>query len=173
MKSSRLGRIALLAIGELARQIGDVERALAPGQVARLARRLARRRRLDHLGDDRAWRRPDAPRTIASSLSATMPSTTGRTSEETSLSLVCEENFGSGTLTESTQVRPSRSRRRSASTFSFLAMPLSFGVAVDLARQRRAEAGEMRAAVALRDVVGEAQHRSRDSCRSTASRPRR
>src|SRR5437660_4160187 len=37
-----LGRIALLTIGELARQVGDVERALAPGQVTRLARRLAR-----------------------------------------------------------------------------------------------------------------------------------
>ena len=47
-----LGRVALLAVGELARQIGDVERPLAPGQVARLARRLARRRRLDDLGDD-------------------------------------------------------------------------------------------------------------------------
>ena len=33
-------------------------------------------------------------------------STTGRTSEETSLSLVCEENFGSGTFTESTAVKP-------------------------------------------------------------------
>src|SRR6266480_8018170 len=31
-----LGRIALLAIGELARQVGDVERTLAPRQVARL-----------------------------------------------------------------------------------------------------------------------------------------
>src|SRR5207237_8593749 len=47
-----LGRVPFLAVGELARQIGDVERTLAPGQVARLARRLARRRRLDDLGDD-------------------------------------------------------------------------------------------------------------------------
>src|SRR6202011_5709412 len=36
-------RVALLAVGQLARQVGEVERALAPGQVARLARRLARR----------------------------------------------------------------------------------------------------------------------------------
>ena len=47
-----LGRIALLAIGELAGQVGDVERALAARQFARLARRLARRGRLDHLADD-------------------------------------------------------------------------------------------------------------------------
>ncbi len=30
------------------------------------------------------------------------------TSEDTSLSLVCEENFGSGSFTDSTAVRPSR-----------------------------------------------------------------
>ena len=46
--------IALLAIGQLARQICDVERALAAGQLARLARRLARLRRLHHLADDGA-----------------------------------------------------------------------------------------------------------------------
>ena len=46
-------------------------------------------------------------------------------------------------------------------------------VLVDDAGQRRAEAGEMRAAVALRDVVGEAAARSRGSCRSTTAPPRR
>ena len=50
-------------------------------------------------------------------------STTGRTSEETSLSLVWLENFGSGTLTESTQVSPSRASSPVSATFSFLAMP--------------------------------------------------
>ena len=49
-----LGRVALLAVGELAGQVGDVERALAPRQFAGLARRLARLRRLDHLADDDA-----------------------------------------------------------------------------------------------------------------------
>ncbi len=52
-----------------------------------------------------------------------MLSTTGRTSEDTSLSLVWLENFGSGTLTESTQVRPSRASSPVSATFSFLAMP--------------------------------------------------
>ena len=52
-----------------------------------------------------------------------MLSTTGRTSEETSLSLVWLENFGSGTLTESTQVSPSRASSPVSATFSFLAMP--------------------------------------------------
>src|SRR3546814_18698455 len=50
-------------------------------------------------------------------------STTGLTSDETSLSLVCDENFGSGTLTESTQVRPSRASSPDRLTFFFLAMP--------------------------------------------------
>jgi hypothetical protein len=49
------------------------------------------------------------------------PSTTGRTSEETSFSLVWDENFGSGTFTDSTQVRPSRASSPVIVTFSFLA----------------------------------------------------
>jgi hypothetical protein len=52
-------------------------------------------------------------------------STTGRTSDETSLSLVCDENLGSGTFTESTQVKASRASSPVSATFSFLAMPLS------------------------------------------------
>ena len=51
------------------------------------------------------------------------PSTTGRTSEETSLSLVWLENFGSGTLTESTHESPSRASSPVSATFSFLAIP--------------------------------------------------
>ena len=47
----RFGRIALLAIGELAGQRGDAERALAR-HFARLAGGLAGRRRLDHFADD-------------------------------------------------------------------------------------------------------------------------
>ncbi len=61
----------------------------------------------------------------SASFSFTRLSTAGRTSEETSLSLVWEENFGSGTLTESTQVRPSRASSPVKLTFSFLAIPLS------------------------------------------------
>ena len=117
-----LGRVALLAVGELAGQRGDVERALAPRQLARLARRLARGGRLDHLADDRLGLRRMLLEPGAEPL-VDRPSTTGRTSEETSLSLVCEENFGSGTLTESTAVSPSRQSSPVSATFSFLAMP--------------------------------------------------
>ena len=155
-----LGGIALLAIGELAGQGGDVERALAARQFARLAGGFARRGRLDDLADDGLARFAGmllepcraAPR------SATF-STTGRTSDETSLSLVCDENFGSGTLTDRTagQALAAIVAGR-ASTFSFFVRPDAFAVARHLARQRGAEAGQMGAAVALRNVVGEAQH---------------
>ena len=74
------------------------------------------------------------------------------------MSLVCEENFGSGTFTDSTAVSPSRQSSPVSATFSFLLVPGVLGILRDLARQRAAEAGEMGAAVALRDVVGEAEH---------------
>ena len=85
-------------------------------------------------------------------------STTGRTSEETSLSLVCEENFGSGTLQDRTAVRPSRQSSPVSATFSFCAAAALLGIAGDLAGQRAAKAGKVGAAVALRDGVGEAEH---------------
>ena len=74
------------------------------------------------------------------------------------MSLVCEENLGSGTFTESTQVRPSRMSSPVVSTLAFLASSFLLDVLVERARHRRAQAGQVRAAVALRDVVGEALH---------------
>ena len=47
-----LGRVALLAVGQLAGQRAAVERALAPHEIARLARRFARARGVDGLADD-------------------------------------------------------------------------------------------------------------------------
>ena len=54
--------IALLAVGQLAGQRAAVERALAAHQVAGLAGRLARARRVDRLLTRRAWRPPGSPR---------------------------------------------------------------------------------------------------------------
>ena len=62
----------------------------------------------------------------SASFSPTRFSTAGRTSLLTSLSLVWLENLGSGTLTDSTQVSPSRASSPVKSTFSRLAMPLSW-----------------------------------------------
>ena len=47
-------RIAFLAIRELARQIGNVQGALAPGEFARLTRRLARGRGFNDFMDNAA-----------------------------------------------------------------------------------------------------------------------
>ncbi len=58
------------------------------------------------------------------SFSFIVDSTSGFTSEDTSLSLVCEENFGSGTLTDNTAVSPSRASSPVVDTFSFFAAPL-------------------------------------------------
>jgi len=48
-------------------------------------------------------------------------STTALTSDETNLSLVCDENFGSGTLTETIATSPSRASSPVVSTLNFLA----------------------------------------------------
>ena len=53
--------------------------------------------------------------------SETNDSTTDFTSDETNLSLVCEENFGSGTLTDKTAVKPSRASSPVVLILAFLA----------------------------------------------------
>ncbi|MNL49640.1 hypothetical protein D3C87_1725940 [compost metagenome] len=55
----------------------------------------------------------------------TSSSTGRRTSDDTSLSLVCELNFGSGTFTDSTQDRPSRMSSPDVSILAFLAISFS------------------------------------------------
>ena len=52
----------------------------------------------------------------------TAVSTMPFTSEDTSLSLVCDENFGSGSLIDRMAVRPSRASSPVVGTFSFLAL---------------------------------------------------
>ena len=62
----------------------------------------------------------------SATFSPTRPSTALRTSEETSLSFVCELNLGSGTLTERTHVKPSRqSSPVNEDVLPFLIRPLS------------------------------------------------
>ena len=87
-----------------------------------------------------------------------MSSTGARTSLETSLSLVWLLNLGSGTFTLSTQHRPSRMSSPLTSTLAFLASSLVsmyLPITRVMAARRPVRVG---AAVALRDVVGEAQH---------------
>ncbi len=102
------GGIAFLAVGQLAGQGRAVQRALAAGQFARLAGGFAGGGGFHHLADDglgfgRMLLEPGAQLVD----DARLPRS-GALPTETSLSLVWDENFGSGTLTDSTQVRPSR-----------------------------------------------------------------
>ena len=153
-------RVLLLAVGELAGQRARVERALAPHELAGLARRLAGPRGLDDLLDDLACRRAGSPRGRSRASRRRPAGPSVLTSEETSLSLVCEENFGSWTLTETTAVRPSRqSSPERLVSLRALVRPLLLGVLLDRARQRRLEALEVRAAVAVVDRVGEGEDR--------------
>ena len=81
----------------------------------------------------------------------------GRTSEETSLSLVWLENFGIGHL-DREHAGEALAGVVAGDLDLFLFGDAGFaGVLVDDARERAAEAGKVRAAVALRDVVGEAE----------------
>jgi len=172
MKISERAGIAFLAVGELAGEGRDVERAPCAGSSPGPWRAASPRRprALDHLGGRCAWRRSDA-------LSIHWPSRSlmtlldhradfrrdqlvlglrGRTSDP-------------ATLTESTQVRPSRARhRRSSATFSFFRMPLSSAYLLILAGERTAEnpRDAWPAVPAAEMLFGEAQHGPRGSCRS-------
>jgi hypothetical protein len=74
-------------------------------------------------------------------------STAAFTSDETSLSLVWDENLGSGSFTESTAVRPfaqvvaGDARRLDLRALPVEALRRRRDVAVEGARQRRAESG--------------------------------
>ena len=86
-----------------------------------------------------------------------MLSTTGRTSDETSLSLVCDENFGSGNLHRDHASQPlARIFTLDRDLFS-LDQPRFRGQPVDGSRQGRTEPRYMHATVALWDIVGKAQ----------------
>src|SRR5262249_19405563 len=150
-------RIALLAVSELAGQRGDVERAFAARELARLARRLARGRGLDHLADDRLGLRgmllePGLESFVDHALDYG-PHLGGH---ELVLGLRGE-----------LRVRDLHGEHRGQTLaavvarerdFVALGDPAYLRIAGDLAGERAAETGEVRAAVALRNVVGEAEH---------------
>ena len=109
-----------LTVSQLAGQRRNIKRPLTSGQVTGFTRGMRASAsitlpttRLHH------W---DVLRTIVR-FSAAMLSTIGRTSDDTSLSFVWDENLGSGTFTETTQVNPSRASSPDSDTFAFLAIP--------------------------------------------------
>ena len=149
-------RIALLAVGELAGQVGDIEHALAPGQLARLARRLARRRRIDHLGDDRLGRRRVLLEPAIQALADhALHHLVDLGADQLVLGLRGELGVG--------HLDREHAGQTLARILAGQRQLLAFGdaallsVGLNAPRERGAQAGEMGAAVALRDVVGEAQ----------------
>ena len=153
-----LRSIAILAFGKTARQTQTIERTLAPRQITRLARRLARKRRLDDLADDdlgffRMLFEPGAELIADRRLDDRLHFRRN----ELVLRLRRKLRIGhlDGKHARQTFARIVARKR----DFLLLRETAFFRVLVDDTRQRAAKAGEMRAAVALRNVVREAQHR--------------
>ena len=152
-----LGRVALLAVGELAGQVRDVERALAPRQFAGLARRLARLRRLDHLADDdtgilRMLLEPLPEQFVDEPLDH-RPHLGG---DELVLRLRGEFWVGAFDAEHAGEALAGVVAREI--DLLLLEKAGALGIAHDLPGQRAAQPDKMRPAVALRDVVGERQH---------------
>ncbi len=151
-----LGRIALLAVGELARQVGDVEHALAPRQLARLARRLARGRGLDHLADDRPRRRRVLLEPAVQGV-ADQALHHGLDLGADQLVLGLRAELRVRHLDREHAGQPLACVLAGQVHLLALEDAALLRIGLDAAGQRRAQAREMAAAIALRDVVGEAQ----------------
>ena len=153
----RARRIAFLAIRQLARQGRDVERALAPGQLARLAGGFPGGRGLDHLGDDPLGLARVLLEPVAQLLADDALDHRANLRRD-QLVLGLRGKLGIGHLDREHAGQP-LARVLAAQRHLFL-LGDAFGarIVVDGPRQRPPEAREMGAAVALRDGVGEAEH---------------
>ncbi|MPL85446.1 hypothetical protein SDC9_31414 [bioreactor metagenome] len=152
-----IGGVLRLAIGKLAGQRGDVHRRLAPGELAGLARRLAGKRRLDDLADDRArlagmFLEPFAELLVHQVLDR-RPDLGG---DELVLGLAGE--FRIGHLDRQHAGQPLAGVVAGEVDLLLLGDAAVLGVFRQRPGQRAAQAGKMGAAIALRDVVGEGQH---------------
>ncbi len=150
------GGIALLAIGELARQRRHAERALAR-HLARLAGGFAGGGRLDDLADDdlglaRMLLEPGGERLVEHAFDH-RPHFGGD-----QLVLGLGREFGVRHLDRQHRGQALAAVVAGERDLLLAGEAARIRIAGHLARQRAAEAGEMGAAVALRDVVGEAQH---------------
>jgi hypothetical protein len=152
-----LGRVLLLAVGELAGQRGHVHRRLAPRQFARLARRLPRQRRLDDLADDQAGLLRVLLEPLAELLVHQVLDRRAHLGRHELVFGLAGE-FRVGHLDRQDAGQPLA--RVVAREGHLLPLRDAGGIriVVDRPGQRAAEPREMRAPVALRDVVGEGQH---------------
>ena len=150
--------IALLAVGKLARQARDLERAFAPGQVAGFPRRLPRRGGLDRLGNDRAGLGRMLLQPLAEPL-ADDPFHHRLDLGAHQFLLGLGREFGIGHLDREDAGEPFPGIVAGDRHLLALGDTALGRIAVDRAGQRRAEACEMAAAIGLADVVGEAEDR--------------
>ena len=151
-------RVLLLAVGELAGQADAVEHALAAGHLARLARGFAGAGGVDDLaGDDLGVDRAFRAGTRRAS-AATTSSTAGRASRGDQLHLGLRGELGIGHLDRQHAGQAFAHVVAGDLDLGLLGDLVFFDVLVDDARHRRAQAGQVGAAVGLRDVVGEAEH---------------
>ena len=134
-----LRRVPLLAVGELAGQVRDVDRALAAGELARLARGLARLRRLDDLAHDHPRLAAGAPRTIATGVRRPGPRRPAAPPRTPACPWSGEENFGSGHLDREHAGQPLARVVAGQIDLLLLGKP-ALGIGDDRAGQRAAEA---------------------------------
>src|SRR5580700_11076196 len=150
-------RIAFLTIGELAGQRCDAERAFA-GHFPRLARGFTRGGRLDDFADNdlgftRMLFKPGFEHVVDHALDHRAH----LGGDELVLGL--RRKFRIGHFDRKHGGQPFAAIVTGERDFFLARATAGFGVTRDLARQRAAKAREMRATVALRDVVGKAEHR--------------
>ena len=150
-------RILLLAIGQLARQAHAVEHALAARHLARLARGVARARGVDDLAADDLGVVRRFLQVVVERLRDDVFHRRAHFARH-QLVLGLRLNFGSGTLTREHAGQAFAHVVAGRLDLGLLGELVVVDVLVDDARHRGAQAGQVGAAVALRDVVGEAQH---------------
>ena len=148
-----------------------IEHALAPRHLARLARRLARARRVDDLDGDgarvAAAARGGTHQLLGHDLLDHRPHLRG---DELVLGL--RRELGLRHLDRQHAGEPLAHVVASGLHLRLLGDLVLLDVLVERAGHRRAQAGQVGAAVPLRDVVGEAAASAPGRSRSTASRPR-
>ena len=158
MYSSDERRVALLAVGQLARQRRRIERALALHHLARLAGRVARARRQHGLLDDLlrlARVLLEEPPELLVDDALDDPLDLRR--HQLVLRLVAELRIG--VLDRDDRRQPLADVVAAQARLQILEQPRRLRVGVHGARERGAEAGQVRAAVLVLDVVREAVDR--------------
>ncbi len=150
-------RILFLAVGQLAGQACDVQRTLAAGEVARLARRFARTRGIDDLaGDGLGFVRVLLQELLQARTEGVFHRRAHIRTDQLFLGL--RREAGVGHLDRKHRDHAFAHVVAGQRDLGLLGDAVLFDVGAEHARQRRTEAGQVGAAVLLRDVVGEAVH---------------